>query len=348
MNFAIKPSDHPQNKHNKIGVLLINLGTPEGTDYFSMRKYLKEFLSDRRVIDVFKPLWWLILNGPILTFRPSKSGKAYKRIWNEKKGSPLKYITESKIKKLQKAFKKYDYIFLDYAMRYGKPSIKEKLNQLFDSGCSKILIIPLYPQYAASTTASVQDEVYKWLLKKRWQPAIRTVAPWYDETVYINAIVNSIKMSFNNNNGKPEVVMISFHGVPKRYLLLGDPYHCHCQKTARLIQEKLKWSKSKFYISFQSRFGPEPWLQPYTDELLIKLANDGIKNITIVSPGFVTDCLETLDEIKNEAKEIFIENGGEKLNYVNCLNDSNEAINLFEELIFNNLGGWLENKKRKA
>ena len=347
MNFAIKPSDHTEKKYKSIGVLIINLGTPEATDYFSMRKYLREFLSDRRVIDVFKPLWWLILNGPILTFRPSKSGKAYQRIWDNKKGSPLKYITENQTKKLKLVFKKYNFISVDYAMRYGKPSIKERLNQMFDSGCSKILIMPLYPQYAASTTASVQDEVYKWLLTKRWQPAIRTVAPWYDEISYINAISRSIKMSINKN-GKPDAIIVSFHGVPKRYLLLGDPYHCHCQKTARLIQEKLKWPKSKFYIAFQSRFGPEPWLQPYTDKLLIKLANEGLKNITIVSPGFVTDCLETLDEIQNEAKEIFIENGGKKLNYVNCLNDSKEAMNLFEELILKNLGGWLENKKRKS
>ncbi len=344
MNIPIEiPSDHTKIKFNKIGVLIVNLGTPEGTDYFSMRKYLREFLSDHRVVDVFKPLWWLILNGPILTFRPSKSGKAYKRIWDKNKGSPLRYITESQTKKLKSEFKKHNLIKIEYAMRYGKPSIKSKLNKLFDNGCTKILFLPLYPQYAASTTASVQDEAFKWMLNKRWQPAIRTIAPWYDDKNYINIISNSIKKSFKKN-GKPEVLMISFHGVPKRYLLLGDPYHCHCLKTGRLIQENLNWNKKNFYVSFQSRFGPEPWLKPYTDETIIDLAKKGVKKITIVSPGFVTDCLETLDEIKNEAKETFLENGGEKLNYVECFNDNIESIKFFKNIIHKNLLGWMDFK----
>ncbi len=340
MRIINKPPDHLKNSFNKVGVLLVNLGTPEGTDYFSMRKYLNEFLSDRRVIDVFKPLWWLILNGPILLFRPSKSGKAYKRIWNNNKGSPLKYITESQISKLGKEFKANNNIILDYAMRYGQPSIVSKLDKLFDLGCAKILIFPLYPQYAASTTASVQDEVYKWLLNKRWQPAIRTIAPWYDYKNYINSISDTIRDSFKKN-GKTDVLMISFHGVPRRYLLLGDPYHCHCVKTGRLIKENLKWPDEKFFITFQSRFGPEQWLEPYTDETIVKLAQQGTNKITIASPGFVTDCLETLDEIKNEAKELFIQNGGKKLNYVNCLNDTSRGINLYKELIIQNLQGWI-------
>ncbi len=338
-----KPSDHIKIEFNKIGILLVNLGTPEATDYFSMRRYLKEFLSDRRVVDVFKPLWWVILNGPILTFRPSKSGKAYDRIWDKTKGSPLRYITENQTKKLKSEFRKYNQIKIEYAMRYGNPSIKLQLNKLFDNGCTKILLLPLYPQYAASTTATVQDEAFKWLLNKRWQPAIRTIAPWYDDKNYINIISNSIRKSFKKN-GEPEVLIISFHGVPKRYLLLGDPYHCHCQKTGRLIQENLRWNKKSFYVSFQSRFGPEPWLKPYTDETIVALAKKGVKKITIVSPGFVTDCLETLDEIKNEAKETFLENGGETLNYVECFNDSDESIKFFKNIINQNLFGWVHLK----
>ena len=334
-----KPSDHIKTKFDKIGILLINLGTPENTDYWSMRKYLKQFLSDRRVIDVFKPLWWLILNGPILAFRPQKSGKAYKRIWDEKKGSPLKYITESQLKKIQDKFKSNDSLIFDYSMRYGKPSINEKLELLFQKGCSKLLILPLYPQYSASTTASVQDEVFKWLLKKRWQPSIRTIAPWFDDDEYITNIANSIQESFKKTE-KPDHLIVSFHGVPRRYLLLGDPYHCHCQKTGRLIKEKLKWPDNKFTVSFQSRFGPEEWLKPYTDETLIELAKNGTKKISIISPGFVTDCLETLDEIKNEALETFKEHGGKKLNYINCLNDGEEGISLLSKLIQNNIEGW--------
>lgn len=335
----IKPSDHIKTKFNKIGILLINLGTPEGTDYFSMRKYLKQFLSDRRVIDVFKPLWWIILNGPILAFRPKKSGEAYKRIWDNKKGSPLRYITESQTKKLKLRLKSNKLVKIDYSMRYGNPSIHSKLEYLFQEGCSKLLILPLYPQYSASTTASVQDEVFKWLLKKRWQPSIRTVSPWFDNENYISAISKTIEESFNQTF-KPDHLIISFHGVPKRYLLLGDPYHCHCQKTGRLIREKLNWPKEKFTVSFQSRFGPEEWLKPYTDKKIIDLAKSGAKKISIVSPGFVTDCLETLDEIKNEAREIFIENGGEHLNYINCLNDSEGGIELIKDLILNNITGW--------
>ena len=339
MKKEIKPLDHTNIAFNKIGVLLVNLGTPEGTDFFSVRKYLKEFLSDRRVIDLFKPFWWIILNLIILTFRPSKSGKAYKRIWNNKKGSPQRFITENQIKKLKNTYKNHSQIQIEFSMRYGNPSIKSKLNYLFYSGCTKILIFPLYPQYSASTTATVQDEVCKWLLKKRWQPSIRFVAPWYDDFQYIEAICNSIKKSNKNKSG---ALIISFHGVPKRYLISGDPYYCHCQKTGRLIQEKVKWPEEKFFITFQSRFGPEEWLQPYTDKTIIELGKKGIKHLSIISPGFVTDCLETLDEIKNEANELFIENGGRSLNYISCLNDSRDGISVLKNQISKNLSGWID------
>ena len=340
-----KPLDHTKICFNKTGVILVNLGTPENTDYFSIRRYLNEFLNDRRVIDIFKPFWWIILNFIILSFRPLKTAQAYKRIWHVKKGSPLKYMTSNQTKKLKQEFKKLNKVELEYAMRYGNPSIKSKLDFLFNLGCSKILIMPLYPQYSASTTASVQDEVFKWLLNKRWQPSIRTVPPWYDEKNYIKTICKSIEKSFKKN-GVPDALLISFHGIPKRYLLLGDPYYCHCQKTGRLIEENLKLSCKNVFITFQSRFGPEEWLQPYTDEKIIELAKDGIKNLAVISPGFVTDCLETLDEIQKEVKETFILNGGKKLNYISCLNDSDEGINLFKYLIVKNLSGWVDFNKK--
>ena len=231
MRIINKPSDHLNNSFNKVGVLLINLGTPEGTDYFSIRKYLNEFLSDRRVIDIFRPLWWLILNGPILLFRPSKSGKAYKRIWNKKKGSPLRYITESQAKKLKIYFKNHNSIKLDYAMRYGNPSIKSKLENLFNSGCSKILLMPLYPQYSASTTASVQDEAYKWLLEKRWQPAIRTVAPWYDDKNYINIISKSIKNSFDKDGEFEAMVQVGSKKFPETEIRSHSEAYYQLRKT---------------------------------------------------------------------------------------------------------------------
>ncbi len=340
-----KPLDHTKISFNKIGVLIVNLGTPENTDYFSIRKYLKQFLNDRRVIDVFRPLWWIILNLIILSFRPSKTGQAYKRIWHPIKGSPLKYLTTKQSKKLTEKFKIFKIVQIDYAMRYGNPSIRSRLDNLFNLGCTKILIMPLYPQYSASTTATVLDEVHKWMLNKRWQPSLRTVPPWYDNKDYIQSICNSINKSFKKN-GEPETLLISFHGVPKRYLILGDPYHCHCQKTARLIEENLKWPQKNIFVTFQSRFGSEPWLKPYTDEKIIELAKNGTTNLSIVSPGFVSDCLETLDEIKNEMKEIFYKNGGKSFHYIDCLNDSEEGINLLKNLIISNLSGWIDLNKK--
>ena len=338
-----KPSDHPYfPSKGKIGVLLVNLGTPDGTDYWSMRKYLKQFLMDKRVVDIFRPLWWLILNGPILTFRPSKSGKAYEKIWDKDNyGSPLRRHTINQTKKLQELYKNNEQIIIEYAMRYGNPAIDNVLYKMKEDGCTKIVLVPLYPQYAASTSATVKDEVFKWLLKQRWQPDIRTVAPWFDNNYYIKALANTIKDNLKNKTN-PDMLLISFHGIPKRYFMAGDPYHCHCVKTARLLREELKWPEDKILVTFQSRFGPEPWLQPYTDKTIIDLAKTGIKNIALVAPGFISDCLETLEEINVEAKELFIENGGKNFHYIPCLNDNKHSIKLLDQIIKQNLLGWTD------
>ena len=298
MTIIKKPSDHPYFPLKpKIGVLLVNLGTPDGTDYWSMRKYLKQFLMDRRVVDIFKPLWWLILNGPILTFRPSKSGKAYQKIWDKDNyGSPLRKHTVNQTKKLQELYKQDKQIMIEHAMRYGKPEIDKTLYKMKENGCTKIVLMPLYPQYAASTSATVKDEVFKWLLEQRWQPDIRTISPWFDDSNYIKALANTIKDNLKNKN-KPDMLLISFHGIPKRYFMAGDPYHCHCIKTARLLKQELKWPEDKILVTFQSRFGPEPWLQPYTDKTIIDLAKNGLKNIAVVAPGFISDCLSAVSPV---------------------------------------------------
>ena len=343
MAIIKKPSDHPYFPLKpKIGVLLVNLGTPDGTDYWSMRKYLKQFLMDRRVVDIFKPLWWLILNGPILTFRPSKSGKAYEKIWDKDNyGSPLRKHTVNQTKKLQELFKQDKQIIIEHAMRYGKPEIDKTLYKMKENGCTKIVLMPLYPQYAASTSATVKDEVFKWLLEQRWQPDIRTISPWFDDSNYIKALANTIKDNLKSKT-KPDMLLISFHGIPKRYFMAGDPYHCHCIKTARLLRQELKWPEDKILVTFQSRFGPEPWLQPYTDKTIIDLAKNGLKNIAVVAPGFISDCLETLEELNVEARELFIENGGQNFEYIPCLNDNKHSIKLLNQIIKTNLLGWVE------
>ena len=226
-------------------------------------------------------------------------------------------------------------------MRYGKPEIDKILYKMKENGCTKIVLMPLYPQYAASTSATVKDEVFKWLLEQRWQPDIRTIPPWFDDSNYIKALANTIKDNLKNKT-KPDMLLISFHGIPKRYFMAGDPYHCHCIKTARLLREELKWPEDKILVTFQSRFGPEPWLQPYTDKTIMDLAKKGIKNIAVVAPGFISDCLETLEELNVEAREFFIENGGQNFEYIPCLNDNKHSIKLLNQIIKTNLLGWVE------
>ena len=341
MSIIKKPSNHPIfPDKSKVAIVLVNLGTPDGTDYWSMRKYLKQFLMDKRVVDLFRPLWWLILNGPILTFRPSKSGKAYKKIWDEQNhGSPLRKFTINQTNKLKTSFKDNKNLIIDYAMRYGNPSIEKVLNKIVEKGCSKLLLVPLYPQYAASTTATVKDEVFKWMLKQRWQPDIRTIAPWFDDKNYIKALADTVKSNLKNKNTLDKLI-VSFHGIPQRYFKAGDPYHCHCIKTARLLKEELKWPDNKILVTFQSRFGPEPWLQPYTDKTIVELAKSGKKRIAVIAPGFISDCLETLEELNVEARELFIEHGGESFQYIPCLNDNKFSIKFLNNLIKQNLEGW--------
>ena len=349
MPLNAKPSDHPNfPPHGRTGLLLVNLGTPEGTDKKNMRKYLKQFLSDPRVIEVSRPLWWLILNGIILNVRPKKSGALYDRIWlhGDPDGSPLRKITRLQAEHLAKTFKQ-DGLVVDYAMRYGEPSIPNQLQKLTDQGCTQIVVMPLYPQYAASTTATVNDELFKWMLDLRWQPAIRTVPPWHDNPTYISALANSVRTAVAEH-GKPDALVISFHGIPKRYHMSGDPYHCHCMKTARLLREELGWDKETFHATFQSRFGSEPWLMPYTDEAVTEMAEDGHKHVMVLAPGFVADCLETLDELGNELEEEFHEAGGETLTYIPCLNDSDDGMKVIEELAAANLAGWVDVAPRPA
>ena len=337
------PKDHPYFPgRGKTGLLLVNLGTPDGTDTPSMRRYLKQFLSDRRVIEVPRLLWWVILNGIILNVRPRKSGDAYARIWlkDDPDGSPLRRITRLQAEHVANRFQSDDLI-VDYAMRYGQPAIQSQMQKLQDAGCSQIVVMPLYPQYAASTTATVNDEVFKWALDLRWQPAIRTVPPWHDHKSYIDVLAKSVKAAVKKS-GKPDDLVISFHGIPKSYFVAGDPYHCQCMKTARLLREALQWDEQHFHATFQSRFGSEPWLQPYTDKTVVKLAESGSKHVAIMAPGFVADCLETLDELDIELHEEFIENGGETFTYIPCLNDSASGMRVIEEVAIENLRGWVD------
>ena len=323
--------DHPEVKFGKTGVLLVNLGTPDSTNWWDIRKYLKEFLSDRRVIEVNPIVWQIILNLFILTFRPSKTAHAYKKIWRkETNESPLLYFTRSQAIKLREKMGNEN-IIIDFAMRYGNPSINLKLNLLKEAGCENIIILPLYPQYAAATTATVCDEVYRTLMKMRWQPSLQIIPHYESEELYINALVKSIENKIKSINWKPELIVSSYHGIPKKYFDQGDPYHCYCHKTTRLLKEK--YSLIDIQTTFQSRFGPQEWLTPYTDKTLESLPKKGVKNLLVICPGFASDCVETLEEINIQGRESFLESGGENFDLIPCLNDSSDHIDLFEKLV---------------
>jgi protoporphyrin/coproporphyrin ferrochelatase len=323
--------DHPKVKFGKTGILIVNLGTPNSTSWWDVRKYLREFLSDRRVIEVNPIIWQVILNLFILTFRPSKSAHAYKKIWlKETNESPLLYFTRSQAEKLKLKVENKDTI-VDFAMRYGDPSIKSKLEHLKNLGCENIIILPLYPQYAAATTATVCDEVYRTLMRMRWQPSLQIIPHYESNPLYISALVKSIERKIEAINWTPDLIIASYHGIPKKYFDKGDPYHCYCQKTTRLMKEK--FSKIKIQTTFQSRFGPQEWLTPYTDKTLEKLSAQGIKNLLIICPGFSSDCVETLEEIDIQGRESFLKSGGEKFDLIPCLNDGLEHIELFENLV---------------
>ena len=323
--------NHPDIKFGKTGVLLINLGTPDSTNWWDIRRYLKEFLSDTRVIEVNPVIWQIILNLFILNFRPSKTAHAYKKIWlKEANESPLRYYTRNQAQKLQQELVGEN-IIVNFAMRYGNPSIKSKLNELKNKGCENIIILPLYPQYAAATTATVCDEVYRTLMKMRWQPSLQIVPHYESEPLYVNALVKSIEKKIETISWKPDLIIASYHGIPKKYFDKGDPYHCYCHKTTRLIKEK--FPKIEIQTTFQSRFGPQEWLTPYTDKTLESLSAKGIKNLLVICPGFASDCVETLEEINILGRETFLKNGGEKFDFIPCLNDSSEHIKLFENLV---------------
>lgn len=336
------PAEHPPVKIHKIGVLLINLGTPDGTDFKSMRRYLKEFLTDKRVIEWPKALWYPILFGIILNTRPGKVGKAYEEIWNkELDESYLRTYTRSQSDKLSEALKDNENIIVDWAMRYGQPSIDDRITALRDAGCDRIVAFPLYPHYSAATTATVNDKVFESLMKTRFMPALRTIPSYHDEPVYIEAIARSIETHLSGLDWEPERLLVSYHGIPQSYFERGDPYHCHCMKTSRLLESRLGWEKGRLMTTFQSRFGPEEWLQPYFDKTVEELPNQGITKIATINPGFVSDCLETLEEIAGEGAEIFEKAGGHHYTHIPCLNDSEAGMAVIEAMVRRELQGWI-------
>lgn len=330
---------HPPVPHGRVGVLLVNLGTPDGTDYWSVRRYLAEFLSDRRVIETPRWLWWPLLNLVILTTRPKRSGALYAKIWDkERNESPLRTITRAQAEKL--AARLGSDVRVEWAMRYGTPAIGARIQAMKAAGCDRILVAPLYPQYSAATTATVNDMVFAELLKMRWQPAIRTLPPYYDSPAYIDAQAAALKQGLAGLDFEPEVVLASFHGLPKAYLLKGDPYYCHCEKTTRLLREQLGWDESRLRSTYQSRFGRAEWLQPYTVQTVEELARQGIRKMAVVMPGFAADCLETLEEIGAENAEVFHQHGGTHFAAIPCLNDGEAGMGLIEHLVRAELAGW--------
>jgi len=342
---AHAPADHPKVPVAKVGILLANLGTPDATDYWSMRRYLSEFLSDKRVVDYSAWLWQPLLQGIILTKRPFSSGAAYKSIWNEEANeSPLLTITKAQTAAMKTAMhERYgDQVMVDFCMRYGNPSTKSKVRDMVDAGCTKILFFPLYPHYAGPTSATANDEFFRALMKEKWQPIARVVEPYFEEPAYIDALAQSIETAYAAADTKPDLLLCSYHGVPERYLREGDPYHCQCQKTTRLLKERLGWDDTQIRTTFQSKFGPEEWLKPYTVEEVARVAReDNIKNIAVCAPAFSADCIETLEEINEEIKESFEEAGGEHFTYIPCLNDNAAHIGALASVIDRNLLGWV-------
>jgi ferrochelatase len=336
------PAGHPPVASGRIGVLIANLGTPDATDFWSMRRYLKEFLSDKRVIEQ-NTLWWkLIFNGIILTLRPARKGRDYDSIWNrEKNESPLKTTTRAQSEKLAASLSGNPRLVVDWAMRYGNPSLASRIDAMAAQGCERILFVPLYPQYAAATSATACDAVFRHLMNMRWQPILRVSPPYHDDPVYIDALAGSLRAELAKLSFKPDVILASFHGIPREYFDKGDPYYCHCAKTARLLREKLGMDDKQLRLTFQSRFGPAEWLQPYTDKTVEALAKSGVKNLAIITPGFSADCLETLEEIVVENGDIFRAHGGENFAAIPCLNDSEQGMAVIRHIVQRELSGWV-------
>lgn len=328
-----------------VGLLLVNLGTPESPDAASVRRYLAQFLSDPRVVDIPRAIWLPILYGVILNTRPKRSAKLYASIWNKETGEgPLKTFTRLQAEKLSAragALSAGAPVVVDYALRYGSPSIASKIDALMKQGCERIALLPLYPQYAASTTASVADDAFDALRKLRRQPALRIGAPYYDDPAYIDALAASISRELAALDFEPEVVVASFHGLPQAQVDRGDPYRDHCETTWRLLREKLGMDPEKLQLAFQSRFGRAQWIAPYTSDVVTALAGEGVRRIAVVAPGFSSDCLETIEEIGVEIRDLFLEAGGEKYARLPCLNDGEEGMRLIEILARREIAGWV-------
>jgi ferrochelatase len=329
------PINHPPVATPKIGVLLVNLGTPDAPTTSAVKRYLKQFLSDRRVVEIPPIIWQPILRGIILNTRPQKSAKAYAKVWTDK-GSPLAFFTAGQADVLQARMG--ESADVRYAMRYGNPSVADQLSVMKTAGCNRILIAPMYPQYSGATTGTVLDEAYATLTAMRWHPAIRTLPAYHDDAAYIGSLKTSIEASLAGLDFEPDAIVISFHGMPERTLQLGDPYHCHCQKTARLLSEAMG---RELVVSFQSRFGRAKWLEPATDDTLMRLAREGTKKVAIFAPGFSVDCLETLEELAMQGHEQFEEAGGTHYAYMPCLNDSDVGMDMVERIIRRELAGWI-------
>ncbi len=327
----------------KVGVLLTNLGTPDALDVPAVRRYLREFLSDPRVIELTKFAWYPILYGAVLPFRPKKTAANYAKIWNrEADESPLRTISREQAQRLADTFADDGRVVVDWGMRYGTPAIRDCVKRLMDAGCERILFVPLYPQFSATTTATANDQLYRALMKIRAMPTVRSVPPYWDEPVYIDALARSLTNGLAKLDFEPDMVIASYHGIPKLYSDKGDPYRAHCLGTTQLLRERLGWGEDRLISTFQSRFGAQEWLQPYTDKTVEKLAKDGVKRIAIVNPGFSADCIETLEEIDGEVREIFLHNGGERFAHIPCLNASDEGMAVIEALVRRELGGWVE------
>jgi ferrochelatase len=332
----------PEAKPERVGVLLVNLGTPDTADTPGVRVYLKEFLSDPRVIEDQGLRWKLVLNGIILRIRPRRKARDYRKIWNvEKNESPLKTITRAQAEKLSEAIADHDHVVVDWAMRYGNPSIRSRIDALAAQGCGRLLVVPLYPQYSAATSATVCDEVFRVLAGMRAQPILRVTPPYYDDPDYIEALAVSIKTHIASLPFQPELIVASFHGMPQEYVDKGDPYQAHCMATTEALRKRMGLDASKLILTFQSRFGFDEWLKPYTDKTMERLAREGVRRIAVVTPGFSADCLETLEEIAQENAEIFKHNGGEEFAFIPCLNDSEPGMDVIRQLVLRELQGWI-------
>ncbi len=334
-------ADYQHGSPSRLGVLLVNLGTPDSTEVKDVRRYLKQFLSDPRIVEVPRLLWWLILNGVILRIRPAKTAEAYKSVWDEKEGSPLLSISRKQTDALAAKMSTGLDADVVLAMRYGNPSVADAITRLREKNIRRLVVLPMYPQYSGSTVASVFDEVTAQLSKLRWLPECRFINQYFDEHTYIEALATSVEAHWQQH-GKPQQLIMSYHGIPQRYRTKGDPYFCQCQATSRLLADRLQLTKDQFQVVFQSRFGKEPWLQPYCDETLKSLPAQGIKNIHVICPGFSADCLETIEEIEEENKEYFIEAGGKQFSYIPALNEQPMHIDMMKALIERHCKGWPE------